>query len=117
MLRVFAKLVCFMVREGLLAESVKYGFQLAAPIEKQYNEVTAQLRATTFMVHQYRHITKVMAAKGTAGEEESRKTSQELMDSHNAAFSDLPSAMTCPAFDAGVKRIILLVDAGEDAEA
>ena len=96
----------FLARQALLSESIRYGFQMASSIENKYTTTRNQFRATAYLTHQYRHLLKVSSAEGTPGFEDSRKKSQDSMDSHNASFSDLPSGLVCPAFEAGIKKFL-----------
>ena len=94
-------------KDALLTESAAFGFRIKKELEDRVSSLIQRCQGTTFLVHQHRHLTKMLVAEGKADEAATRTKSSEAMTQHNAKFSDLPTSLLCPVFEQGVKDKIL----------
>ena len=85
---------------------MKYGFQMQESLPIEVSDDINAARSTTFMVHQVRHLLKVMGSpKETI--EQARASSAVSMTTHNANYVDLAAKWICPTFVKGIKEHIL----------
>lgn len=93
-------------KDALRRDSATFGFRLTKELEDQADGVRRRCRALTLMVHQHRHLHKVLHA--SEQERAAAKTkSAEAMTVHNANFSDVDTELLSPVLEQGVKDKIL----------
>ena len=84
-------------------EAAKYGMKMTPALEREIAEVTEQVRATTYAVHQYRHLAKVQGAK-PADKDSTKTDSRTSMTVHNATFSTVPERLLIRKFCDAVQQ-------------
>ena len=75
--------------------SVKYGFSVQAELVTKFNAIKNQCRSTTFLIHQVRHLSKVLNASPDK-KSAVQSTSNNSMSGYNVAYSDLGNEYSCP---------------------
>ena len=102
----FIFLLLPLAMNALKEESSKFAFKVQGDLTSEYVKVMTQCRATTFLVHQVRHLSRV---RGASEDNKNDVTAASVtsMQQHSAAYSDLSGALTCPQFDKLVKDEIL----------